>query len=117
MTEYIPILITLLFSLALACVIVAASYFLALRRDYAEKVSVYESGFDPVGDSRQRFAVRFFLVAIVFIIFDLEVSFLFPWCVVLGQLQIPGFFSMLVFILILGVGLIYEYLKGGLEWE
>lgn len=78
MIEYLPILIIIIFSLLLSCVIVFASYLLALRRGDAEKVSVYESGFDPVGDSRQKFAVRFFLVAIVFIIFDLEVSFLFP---------------------------------------
>lgn len=78
MLEYLPILIIIIFSLVLSCVIVGASYVLALKRGDTEKVSVYESGFDPVGDSRQKFAVRFFLVAIVFIIFDLEVSFLFP---------------------------------------
>jgi NADH:ubiquinone oxidoreductase subunit 3 (subunit A) len=96
---------------------VFASYFLALRRGDAEKVSVYESGFDPVGDSRQKFAVRFFLVAIVFIIFDLEVSFLFPWSVALSYISSTGYVSMMAFIVILALGLVYEFLKGGLEWE
>jgi NADH-quinone oxidoreductase subunit A len=96
---------------------VGFSYILAIKRGYAEKVSIYESGFDPLGDSRQKFAVRFFLVAIVFIIFDLEVSFLFPWCITISQLSYLGFLVMFLFIIILGIGLIYEYMKGGLEWE
>ena len=78
MIEYLPILIIIIFSFILSSILVFASYLLALRRGDAEKISVYESGFDPVGDSRQKFEVRFFLVAIVFIIFDLEISFLFP---------------------------------------
>ncbi len=117
MTEYLPILIIIIFSLFLSCIIVFASYFLALNRGDAEKLSVYESGFDPIGDSRQKFTIRFFLVAIVFIIFDLEVSFLFPWSVVLSHISLLGFYSMFIFILILALGLIYEFFKGGLEWE
>lgn len=117
MFEYIPIFIIILFSIILSTVIVSFSYFLALKRGTSEKISVYESGFDPLGDSRQKFAVRFFLVAIVFIIFDLEVSFLFPWSITISQLPFISFIYMYLFILILGIGLIYEYLKGGLEWE
>lgn len=78
MFEYSPVFIFFVFSFALACIIPAASYFLALNRPDPEKVSVYECGFDPYGDSRQKFEIRFFLVGILFIIFDLEISFLFP---------------------------------------
>jgi NADH:ubiquinone oxidoreductase subunit 3 (subunit A) len=88
-----------------------------MSRGDAEKISVYESGFDPIGDSRQKFTIRFFLVAIVFIIFDLEVSFLFPWSVVLSNISFVGYITMMWFIVILALGLVYEFLKGGLEWE
>ena len=78
---------------------------------------MYEWGFDPFGDSRQKFEVRFFLVGIIFIIFDLEISFLFPWSLILSQLTIFAYWTMMLFLLILTIGLVYEYLKGGLEWE
>lgn len=101
----------------LASVIVFASYVLAENKPDTEKVSVYECGFDPFGDSRQKFEVRFFLVGILFIIFDLEISFLFPWSVVLSDLLSFGFWTMILFLFILTIGLVYEWLKGGLEWE
>lgn len=117
MKEYIPILIIIIFSLILSCIIVLASYIFSLKNGDIEKLSIYECGFDPLGDSRQKFEVRFFLVGIIFIIFDLEISFLFPWSLVLSYINIFGYWSMMVFLIILTVGLIYEYLKGGLEWE
>ena len=117
MKEFIPILIIILFSFILSAIIVLASYVLSIKRGYTEKISVYECGFDPFGDSRQKFEVRFFLVGIIFIIFDLEISFLFPWSLVLSSINIAGYWTMIVFLVILTIGLIYEYLKGGLEWE
>jgi NADH-quinone oxidoreductase subunit A len=83
----------------------------------SEKVTIYECGFDPFSDSRQKFEVRFFLVGILFIIFDLEISFIFPWVISLYNLPIIGFWSLYIFLLILTLGFIYEWLKGGLEWE
>lgn len=117
MKEYIPILIIIIFSFILSCIIVLASYILSIKRGYTEKISVYECGFDPFGDSRQKFEVRFFLVGIIFIIFDLEISFLFPWSLILSQLSIFAYWTMILFLAILTIGLVYEYLKGGLEWE
>lgn len=117
MKEFIPILIIIIFSFVLSGIIVLASYVLSIKRGYTEKISVYECGFDPFGDSRQKFEVRFFLVGIIFIIFDLEISFLFPWSLILSQLTIFGYWTMILFLFILTIGLIYEYLKGGLEWE
>ena len=82
-----------------------------------EKLSAYECGFDPFDDARGRFDIRFYLVAILFIIFDLEVSYLFPWAMVLKQLNLFGFWTMIVFLLILTVGFVYEWQKGALDWE
>lgn len=117
MLEYSPIVIFAIISTGLAGVIVGASYLLAVRNPDPEKVSVYECGFDPFGDSRQKFEVRFFLVGILFIIFDLEISFLFPWSLVLSQLPLFGYWTMYIFLFILTLGLVYEWMKGGLEWE
>ena len=117
MLEFLPILIFLGVATALAIVIVGASYLLAVKNPDPEKVSVYECGFDPFGDSRQKFEVRFFLIGILFIIFDLEVSFLFPWSIVLTSLPLIGYWVMCVFLFILTIGLFYEWNKGGLEWE
>ena len=117
MLEYSPIIIFAIIATGLAVVIVAASYLLAVKNPDPEKVSVYECGFDPFGDSRQKFEVRFFLVGILFIIFDLEISFLFPWSLVLSQISIFGYWTMYIFLFILTLGLIYEWMKGGLEWE
>lgn len=115
--EYLPILVFLGIAVGLALVIVLASLLVAPQRPDAEKLSAYECGFEPFGDARQRFDVRFYLVAILFIIFDLEVAFLFPWAVALGDIGAFGFWSMVVFLAVLTVGFIYEWQKGALEWE
>jgi NADH:ubiquinone oxidoreductase subunit 3 (subunit A) len=116
-TEYFPIFVFLLFSIGLACVIFGLSYLVSTHAADAEKLSSYECGFDPYEDSRNTFDIRFYLVAILFIIFDLEVSFLFPWSLVLGKISVFGFWTMAIFLLILTVGFVYEWKKGALEWE
>ena len=87
------------------------------KRPDPEKLSAYECGFEPFNDSRMEFDVRFYLVAILFIIFDLEIAFLFPWAISLGQIGLYGFWSMMLFLFILTVGFIYEWKKGALDWE
>ena len=115
--EYLPILFFLAIAIALSVVMVVASYIVARQRPDSEKVSAYECGFEAFDDARGRFDVRFYLVAILFIIFDLEVAFLFPWAVSLGEIGLFGFWSMVVFLGILTIGFIYEWRKGALEWE
>ncbi len=117
LVEYLPIVIFFSIAVAIAGFAVGASYIIAVQRPDAEKNSAYECGFDAFGDARHKFDVRFYLVAILFIIFDLEVAFLFPWAVTLGKIGIFGFWSMMVFLAILTIGFIYEWRKGGLEWE
>lgn len=117
MIEYSTILVFVLFSTLLSVVLPAASYALGIKKTDSEKFSVYECGFDPFGDSRKKFEVRFFLVAILFIIFDLEISFLFPWSLAIETLSIFAYWTMYIFLIILTVGLVYEWNKGGLEWE
>ncbi len=117
LANYLPILIFLGIASALAIIIVAASYIVAQQRPDSEKVSAYECGFEAFDDARSKFDVRFYLVAILFIIFDLEVAFLFPWAVSLGDIGLFGFWSMVVFLGILTIGFIYEWKKGALEWE
>ena len=115
--EYVPILIFLIVSTVLSTIIFGLSYIVASHKPDYEKLSAYECGFDPFDDARSTFDVRFYLVAILFIIFDLEVSFLFPWCITLGQIPLFGFWSMIVFLGILTIGFIYEWQKGALDWE
>ena len=115
--EYLPILLFLGIAGGLAAVMVVASLVLAPQKPDSEKLSPYECGFDPFADARVRFDVRYYLVAILFIIFDLEVAFLFPWAVSLGDIGVYGFWSMVVFLGVLTVGFIYEWMKGALEWE
>jgi NADH-quinone oxidoreductase subunit A len=115
--EYLPILIFLGIAVGLSAMILTASYLLARQRPDAEKVSPYECGFEPFEDARGRFDVRFYLVAILFIIFDLEVAFLFPWAVSLGNIGLLGFWSMMIFLGVLTIGFVYEWRKGALEWE
>jgi NADH-quinone oxidoreductase subunit A len=117
LAEYLPILIFLGIAVGLSVVIVAASYIVARQRPDSEKVSAYECGFEAFDDARSRFDVRFYLVAILFIIFDLEVAFLFPWAVALGDIGVFGFWSMMIFLGILTIGFVYEWKKGALEWE
>ena len=115
--EYLPIMIFLGIAVALALAMLAAAYVLARQKPDAEKLSAYECGFEAFDDARGRFDVRFYLVAILFIIFDLEVAFLFPWAISLGDIGLFGFWSMVIFLAILTVGFVYEWKKGALEWE
>ena len=104
-------------AVGLASAILIASFIVARQKPDTEKVSPYECGFAPFNDARRQFDVRFYLVAILFIIFDLEVAFLFPWAVSLGAIGMLGFWSMILFLGILTIGFIYEWKKGALEWE
>ncbi|MDE0385689.1 MAG: NADH-quinone oxidoreductase subunit A [Defluviicoccus sp.] len=115
--EYLPILIFLGIAVAMAVAAVAASYIIARQRPDSEKVSAYECGFEAFDDARSQFDVRFYLVAILFIIFDLEIAFLFPWAISLGTIGMLGFWSMVVFLAVLTIGFVYEWKKGALEWE
>ena len=115
--EYFPILVFLAIAGAISVAMVAASVIVARQRPNTEKLSPYECGFDPFVDARVRFDVRYYLVAILFIIFDLEVAFLFPWAVAFGKLGATGFWSMMVFLGVLTVGFAYEWKKGALEWD
>ena len=115
--QYLAILIFIGVALALAVMIVIVSLIAARQKPDSEKLSPYECGFEPFADARSKFDVRFYLVSILFIIFDLEVAFLFPWAVSLGSIGLFGFWSMIVFLLVLTVGFIYEWRKGALEWE
>ncbi len=117
LAEYLPILIFLGIAIGLASAMVIASYFAGRQRPDSEKISAYECGFEAFDDARSQFDVRFYLVAILFIIFDLEVAFLFPWAVSLSDIGMFGFWSMIVFLVILTIGFAYEWKKGALEWE
>ncbi len=117
MIEYTGIFIFIFIATILAFIIPTLSYVLGIKKGDSEKISIYECGFNPFADSRQKFEVRFFLVAILFIIFDLEISFLFPWALVITQISIFGFWTMIIFLVFLTIGLIYEWLQGGLDWE
>ena len=114
---YLPILLFIGVAFGLAVVIVVASFLAARQKPDSEKLSPYECGFEPFADARSKFDVRYYLVSILFIIFDLEVAFLFPWAVSLGKIGLFGFWSMIVFLLVLTVGFAYEWKKGALEWE
>ncbi len=114
---YLPILIFIAIAFGLALVIVIASLIAGPSRPDPEKTSAYECGFEAFDDARSKFDVRFYLVSILFIIFDLEVAFLFPWAVSLGDVGLVGFWSMMGFLGILTIGFVYEWKKGALEWE
>ena len=115
--DYIPIIIFLGIAIGMALLIMIASWIVAKQNPDDQKLSAYECGFDAFEDTRSQFDVRFYLVAILFIIFDLEVAFLFPWAVSLGSIGLLGFWSMMAFLGVLTVGFIYEWKKGALEWE
>ena len=115
--DYLAIALFLVIALGLSCVFVIVNLILSPKNPDPEKLSAYECGFEPFEDSRIEFDVRFYLVAILFIIFDLEIAFLFPWAISLGNIGLLGFFSMMVFLGILTVGFIYEWRKGALDWE
>jgi NADH-quinone oxidoreductase subunit A len=115
--EYLPILIFLVVAIGISLAMVVASYVIAKQKPDSEKMSAYECGFEAFDDARSRFDVRFYLVAILFIIFDLEVAFLFPWAVAFGDIGVYGFCSMVLFLAVLTIGFVYEWRKGALEWE
>tara|TARA_B110001452_G_scaffold204074_1_gene174062 strand:+ start:165 stop:533 length:369 start_codon:yes stop_codon:yes gene_type:complete len=115
--DYLPIILFLIIALGLSCGFVLVNFIFAPRNPDPEKLSAYECGFEPFEDSRMEFDVRFYLVAILFIIFDLEIAFLFPWAISLGKIGLLGFSSMMIFLFILTIGFIYEWKKGALDWE
>jgi NADH-quinone oxidoreductase subunit A len=117
LTEYLPILIFLGVAVGLSAVLVIANFLVSVRKPDSEKLSAYECGFEAFGDARGQFDVRFYLVAILFIIFDLEIAFLFPWAVVLEEIGLFGYLAMSLFLGILVAGFVYEWKKGALEWE
>jgi NADH-quinone oxidoreductase subunit A len=117
LAAYFPILVFLGIAMAIALAMVGGSMLVARQKPNPEKLSAYECGFAPFDDTRRRFDVRFYLVAILFIIFDLEVAFLFPWAVTLGEIGWLGFGSMMAFLGVLTVGFVYEWRKGALDWE
>ena len=114
--EYLPIIVLLAVATGLGLVLLLAAAVIAVRNPDPEKVSAYECGFNAFDDARMKFDVRFYLVSILFIIFDLEVAFLFPWAVAFGDISMVGFWSMMVFLAVLTVGFAYEWKKGALEW-
>nr|ALO20631.1 NADH dehydrogenase subunit 3 [Melicertum octocostatum] len=115
--EFKIILIILIFSLVLSSIICLASFILSEKTPDKEKVSVYECGFDPFHSPGEPFSIRFFLVAILFLVFDLEISYLFPWSCTSNLISLKGHIVVIIFLIILTIGLVYEWLKGGLEWE
>jgi NADH-quinone oxidoreductase subunit A len=117
LASYLPILVFLAIGGGIAVAMVGGSLLAARQKPYPEKLSSYECGFEAFDDARSRFDVRFYLVAILFIIFDLEVAFLFPWAVSLSSIGMFGFLSMMGFLAVLTVGFIYEWSKGALDWE
>src|SRR3989440_12923900 len=117
LAEYFPILLFLLVGLAVGVAPVVLGAILAPHKPDSEKLSPYECGFEAFEDARMKFDVRYYLVAILFILFDLEIAFLFPWAVTLNEIGGLGFWSMMIFLAILVVGFVYEWMKGALEWE
>ena len=117
LNEYLPVVIFIGLCIVIGLALTIAPFLVAYRAPDAEKLSAYECGFNAFDDSRMKFDVRFYLVAILFIIFDLEVAFLFPWAVSFGSLGWLGFVSMMIFLGILTIGFIYEWKKGALEWD
>ena len=115
--DYLSLIIFLIIALGLSAAFITINYLVSPKNPDPEKLSAYECGFEPFNDSRMEFDVRFYLVAILFIIFDLEIAFLFPWAISLGNIGLLGFVSMMIFLFILTVGFVYEWKKGALDWE
>ncbi|MGA0593713.1 NADH-quinone oxidoreductase subunit A [Enterovirga sp. CN4-39] len=116
-SDYLPLIIFIGVSVVIAAALLVAPFLLAYKSPDPEKLSAYECGFNAFDDARMKFDIRFYLVAILFIIFDLEVAFLFPWAITFGDLGWYGFWSMMIFLAILTIGFIYEWKKGALEWD
>ena len=115
--NYLPILIFFIVAAGLGLLLLGLGFLFGRGTKDSEKLSPYECGFEPFDDSRMKFDVRYYLVAILFIIFDLEIAFLFPWAISLGNLGPLGFWSMMIFLFVLTVGFIYEWKKGALDWD
>ncbi len=115
--EYLPIAVFMAIAIFLSLAFVLSGFLVGIQKPDDDKLTAYECGFDAFDDSRKPFDVRFYLVAILFIIFDLEIAFLFPWAISLSEIGFFGFWSMMVFLIILTIGFIYEWKKGALEWE
>ena len=115
--QYFPVLLFILVGIAIGLVLLTVGRIFAPDHPDAEKLSPYECGFEAFEDARMKFDVRYYLIAILFILFDLEIAFLFPWAVVLPEIGIFGFWSMMIFLAILTIGFVYEWKKGALEWE
>jgi NADH-quinone oxidoreductase subunit A len=115
--EYITILIFLIFAIVLTLIILGSSYFLAKQNPEVEKLSAYECGFEPYEDSRHTFDIKFCIIAILFIVFDIEIMFLIPWCVTISKIELIGFWSMIDFLLELGVGFFYVWYTKALDWN
>lgn len=117
LADYLPLVVFIAISLVISGALMVAPFLVAYQSPDPEKLSAYECGFNAFDDARMKFDVRFYLVAILFIIFDLEVAFLFPWAIVFGELGAYGFWSMMVFLAVLTIGFAYEWKKGALEWD
>jgi NADH-quinone oxidoreductase subunit A len=115
--DYLPLVVFIAVAIGLCLVLLVTSFVIAYKQPDPEKLSAYECGFNPFDDARMKFDVRYYLVAILFIIFDLEVTFLFPWAISFGDLGFFGYWSMMVFLGVLTIGFIYEWRKGALEWD
>jgi len=116
-SHYLPLAIFIGVALFIGAALLVAPFLVAYRNPDPEKVSAYECGFNAFDDARMKFDVRFYLVSILFIIFDLEIAFLFPWAITLNEIGLFGFLSMMIFLFVLVVGFVYEWMKGALEWE
>ena len=117
LAEYFPVLLFIIVAVVVGVAPMVLGKLLGPSRPDAEKLSPYECGFEAFEDARMKFDVRYYLVAILFILFDLEIAFLFPWATVVNDIGLPGFVSMMIFLAILVVGFVYEWMKGALEWE
>ena len=115
--EYLSIFIYLCFATFLGILIISLSYLLVTQSPETEKLSTYECGFDPYGDTREQFNIRFYIIAILFVLFDIEIIFMLPWCLSLSQLDLLGFWSMVEFLAELGIGFIYVWCVGAIEWS
>jgi len=116
-SDYLPLVVFIIIAALISGALMIAPFLVAYKAPDAEKLSPYECGFDPFDDARMRFDARFYLVSLLFIIFDLEVAFLFPWAIVFHHLGALGFWSMMIFLAVLTVGFVYEWNKGALEWD
>lgn len=116
-TDYLPLVIFIAISAVIGLALLVAPFLLAYKKPDAEKLSAYECGFNAFDDARMKFDVRFYLVSLLFIIFDLEVAFLFPWAIAFKEVGLFGFWSMMTFLGVLTIGFVYEWKKGALEWD